>query len=41
MLRYLLLEDDETKHVLIPLNYMKLFFKANYSRKVNSLDNSM
>jgi hypothetical protein len=41
VLRYLLLEDDETKDILIQLNYMKFFFNVNYSRKVNSLDNSM
>lgn len=35
--RYLLLEDDETGDVLLPLIYMKAFFEVNYSRKLSSL----
>eukprot|EP00850_Spirogloea_muscicola_P008850 SM000048S16562 [mRNA] locus=s48:418303:421271:- [translate_table: standard] len=35
--KYLLLEDEETGDVLLPLIYMKSVFEANYSRKLSSL----
>ncbi|KAK3273161.1 hypothetical protein CYMTET_18587 [Cymbomonas tetramitiformis] len=35
--RYLLIEDEETGDVLMPLVYMKNIFEANYSRKLSSL----
>lgn len=35
--RYLLLVDNETGDVLMPLFYMKSVFEANYSRKLSSL----
>ncbi len=35
--RYLLLEDDETGEVLIPLIYMKSVLGSHYSRKLSSL----
>lgn len=39
--RYLLLEDQETGDVLMPLIYMKPIFEANYSRKLSSLKNRL
>ncbi|CAI7811656.1 unnamed protein product, partial [Closterium sp. NIES-54] len=35
--RYLLLEDQETGDVLMPLIHMRKMFEANYSRKLSSL----
>ncbi len=40
-LRYLLLEDEETGDMLMPLIYMKSVFEVNYSRKLSSLKNRL
>ena len=40
-LRYLLLEDEETGDMLMPLIYMKPVFEVNYSRKLSSLKNRL
>ncbi|CAL5220069.1 g2020 [Coccomyxa viridis] len=39
--RYLLLEDEETGDMLMPLIYMKSVFEVNYSRKLSSLKNRL